>query len=111
MAKPDRPPRVYLDNAATSWPKPPAVYDAVERYMRDNGTAAGRGMYADAQHVARKFVYVDVAFSLRLLTAFCACRRWIGCRLGAHDAIAVISVFSDGWRNVVRRIIGLVSAM
>src|SRR5689334_15756602 len=35
-------PRIYLDNAATSWPKPPAVYDAVDRYQRDNGAAVGR---------------------------------------------------------------------
>lgn len=40
--------RIYLDNAATSWPKPPEVYEAVDRYMRDNGAAAGRGGYAAA---------------------------------------------------------------
>jgi cysteine desulfurase family protein len=34
--------RIYLDNAATSWPKPPAVYDAVDRYQRENGAAVGR---------------------------------------------------------------------
>lgn len=36
-------PRIYLDNAATSWPKPDAVYDAVDRYQREFGTAVGRG--------------------------------------------------------------------
>lgn len=35
--------RVYLDNAATSWPKPPAVYDAVDSYLRESGVAVGRG--------------------------------------------------------------------
>lgn len=35
-------PRIYLDNAATSWPKPPGVYDAVDRYQRENGAAVGR---------------------------------------------------------------------
>ncbi|MBX7166902.1 MAG: aminotransferase class V-fold PLP-dependent enzyme [Pirellulales bacterium] len=40
--------RVYLDNAATSWPKPQRVYAAVEHYLRDNGAAAGRGVYSDA---------------------------------------------------------------
>ena len=34
--------RIYLDNAATSWPKPPSVYDAVDRYQRENGAAVGR---------------------------------------------------------------------
>jgi cysteine desulfurase/selenocysteine lyase len=45
--------RIYLDNAATSWPKPEAVYRAVEQYQRDIGTAAGRGAYADALESGR----------------------------------------------------------
>ncbi|MFP6761960.1 MAG: aminotransferase class V-fold PLP-dependent enzyme [Planctomycetaceae bacterium] len=36
-------PGLYLDNAATSWPKPECVYDAVDRYSRQNGRAVGRG--------------------------------------------------------------------
>lgn len=35
--------RLYLDNAATSWPKPPEVVQAVLRYLSDCGTAVGRG--------------------------------------------------------------------
>jgi cysteine desulfurase family protein len=34
---------IYLDNAATSWPKPVAVYGAVDRFMRDVGATPGRG--------------------------------------------------------------------
>lgn len=34
---------VYLDNAATSWPKPEAVYEAVDRFMREVGATPGRG--------------------------------------------------------------------
>jgi cysteine desulfurase / selenocysteine lyase len=45
--------RIYLDNAATSWPKPDAVYQAVERYQRDVGAAAGRGAYAEALEAGR----------------------------------------------------------
>ena len=41
-------PRIYLDNAATSWPKPEAVYAAVEHAMRELGAAAGRSPYAEA---------------------------------------------------------------
>lgn len=41
-------PRTYLDNAATSWPKPDAVYEAVDRYQREIGAAAGRGAYAQS---------------------------------------------------------------
>lgn len=45
--------RIYLDNAATSWPKPEAVYAAVDRYQRQVGAAAGRGAYADAVEAQR----------------------------------------------------------
>jgi cysteine desulfurase family protein len=47
------PPRIYLDNAATSWPKPEEVYQAVDRYMRELGAAAGRSTYAEAGEVSR----------------------------------------------------------
>jgi cysteine desulfurase/selenocysteine lyase len=40
--------RIYLDNAATSWPKPPAVYDAVDAYLRENGAPSGRSGYSEA---------------------------------------------------------------
>jgi cysteine desulfurase/selenocysteine lyase len=40
--------RIYLDNAATSWPKPVAVYDAVDAYQRENGAPAGRSGYSEA---------------------------------------------------------------
>ncbi|MEW6032634.1 MAG: aminotransferase class V-fold PLP-dependent enzyme [Bacillota bacterium] len=39
---------VYLDNAATSYPKPEEVYRAVEGFMRRNGASSGRGGYARA---------------------------------------------------------------
>ncbi|HEX6961307.1 MAG TPA: aminotransferase class V-fold PLP-dependent enzyme, partial [Lacipirellula sp.] len=45
--------RIYLDNAATSWPKPEAVYAAVDRYQREVGAAAGRGGYHDAVEAQR----------------------------------------------------------
>jgi cysteine desulfurase / selenocysteine lyase len=45
--------RIYLDNAATSWPKPEAVYAAVDRYQRQVGAAAGRGAYGDAIEAQR----------------------------------------------------------
>lgn len=41
--------RIYLDNAATSWPKPESVYQAVDHYQRQVGAAAGRGVYRSAQ--------------------------------------------------------------
>ncbi len=42
------PQRTYLDNASTSFPKPPCVPDAVYAYMTRMGTNAGRGEYAGA---------------------------------------------------------------
>lgn len=45
--------RIYLDNAATSYPKPPSVWDAVDRYQRELGTAVGRGSTRAGQEVQR----------------------------------------------------------
>ena len=42
------PRRLYFDNAATSRPKPQAVYDAMARYATELGASAGRGAYAEA---------------------------------------------------------------
>lgn len=39
---------VYLDNAATSYPKPKEVADAVYDFMINNGTSSGRGSYKKA---------------------------------------------------------------
>lgn len=47
------PARIYLDNAATSWPKPAAVYDAVDQYQRQIGAAAGRGAYRESLAAGR----------------------------------------------------------
>lgn len=47
------PPRIYLDNAATSWPKPEAVYAAVDRYQRECGVAIGRGATRQAAAAQR----------------------------------------------------------
>ena len=62
--------RIYLDNAATSWPKPPEVYDAVDRYQREIGAPAGRGAYAAGQEVERTVA---------------DCRRQIALLLGVSD--------------------------
>lgn len=49
----DAPRRIYLDNGATSWPKPAEVYNAVDSWQRANGTAAGRGTSTAAQETDR----------------------------------------------------------
>ena len=40
---------IYLDNAATSFPKPPAVAAAMARYLTEVGASINRGVYASAQ--------------------------------------------------------------
>jgi cysteine desulfurase/selenocysteine lyase len=69
------PQRIYLDNAATSWPKPPAVYDAVDRYQRQLGAPAGRGTYREASEVERLIA---------------AARRTIAELVGASDSKRII---------------------
>jgi len=43
----------YLDNAATSFPKPETVYAAVDRYNREVGAPGGRGAYQAAAESQR----------------------------------------------------------
>jgi len=46
---------VYLDNAATSWPKPETVYRAADHFMREVGATPGRGGHRreeEAQRIA-----------------------------------------------------------
>jgi len=45
---PGQPRRLYLDNAATSFPKPAAVLSAMSDYATQLGASAGRGAYAEA---------------------------------------------------------------
>src|SRR5690349_1775270 len=45
--------RIYLDNAATTWPKPESVYDAVDHYQRHIGAPNGRSGYREAQESNR----------------------------------------------------------
>ncbi|MGA2441130.1 MAG: aminotransferase class V-fold PLP-dependent enzyme, partial [Tepidisphaeraceae bacterium] len=45
---PASPRRLYMDNAATSFPKPKQVMEAMVRYANDLGASAGRGGYREA---------------------------------------------------------------
>ncbi|HVT88995.1 MAG TPA: aminotransferase class V-fold PLP-dependent enzyme, partial [Tepidisphaeraceae bacterium] len=40
--------RLYLDNAATSFPKPPQSLEAMVHYVNQVGASAGRGAYNEA---------------------------------------------------------------
>jgi len=54
--------RLYFDNAATSFPKPQEVYEAMDRYAREHGGSAGRS--AHAQAVAGSRLLFDLRLSL-----------------------------------------------
>lgn len=45
--------RIYFDNAATSWPKPPCVVEAVQHHLTQLGACAGRSGYREANEVER----------------------------------------------------------
>src|SRR5687768_8518308 len=75
--------RIYLDNAATSWPKPEAVYQAVDRYQRELGAPAGRSAYEEAM-AAGKLVDDARQAVARLISA--AARQVIFCCNGT-DAL------------------------
>lgn len=51
--------RVYLDHAATSWPKPGAVLEAYDTACREQGVAVGRGAYRRAEELGREVERVE----------------------------------------------------
>lgn len=71
----ERQPRLYVDNAATSFPKPEQVYLAVDDYQRRLGVAVGRG----ATHVGQE-----------VLQTVQRCRVKLARLLGVADSSHVI---------------------
>ncbi len=45
--------RVYMDNAATSFPKPKVVHEAMMHFATELGASPGRGAYAEAREAGR----------------------------------------------------------
>lgn len=62
---------VYLDNAATTFPKPEIVYEAMDKMNREGAVNAGRGSYKLAQNASklieetkeliRRLIHVDLS--------------------------------------------------
>jgi cysteine desulfurase family protein len=46
--------KVYLDNSATSWPKPPSVLEAIGEYINEYGASPGRSGHQFALRAARE---------------------------------------------------------
>ena len=44
---------IYLDNAATTYPKPECVYEFADKFYRENGVYQGRGNYNSSKKVNR----------------------------------------------------------
>ena len=84
--------RVYLDHAATSWPKPEGVIEAISSFMRDCGASAGRGTYRSAMQ-ASEVVHQT--------------RRLLAKLIGAEDD-ACVSLHSSGTAALNAAIHGLI---
>ena len=48
---------IYMDNAATSWPKPDIVYDTILRTMKYYGANPGRSSHTMAIEAANILIY------------------------------------------------------
>ena len=48
---------IYFDNAATSWPKPPCVMEAMNRYMENVGASPGRSGHRLSVEAGRTVYY------------------------------------------------------
>lgn len=70
---------IYMDNAATSYPKPDCVYDAVDDYMRNSGASIGRSHSAAA----------DAAFGI-----VSQCRQQLALLMDAESASNVAFTFN-----------------
>lgn len=66
---------IYLDNGATSFPKPPQVAKAVEHYISNIGCNIGRGGYSNAYNAAE--VVLETREKLCALFGFSSARNVI----------------------------------
>ena len=87
-------PRIYLDNAATSFPKPAVVHAATEHYSREVGVAVGRGSSRRAGEVRQTVA---------------RCRLRAAQLLGAGDPSEVVFTF-NGTDSLNQAIHGLLQA-
>lgn len=81
-------PRIYLDNAATSWPKRRPVLDAALNYMTQCGATAGRGNYSSALQAECSLANARLEIS-KLISAGDA-RSIAFCNSGTHALNAAL---------------------
>jgi Asp-tRNA(Asn)/Glu-tRNA(Gln) amidotransferase B subunit len=58
---------IYLDNAATTFPKPEEVYLAMDKANREMGVNAGRGAYRLAKDASKLIEFICDAYNLNHL--------------------------------------------
>lgn len=63
---------IYLDNAATSWPKPEAVYQAVDCFNRQLGASPGRGSHSRTLEAGRLLLATRQTLARLFNVADCA---------------------------------------
>lgn len=73
---------IYLDNAATSWPKPESVYEAVARALRESGGNPGRSGHSLALKAGRE---IAVA------------RQAVAALIGLHDPARLAFTLNATW--------------
>ena len=104
---------VYLDNAATTFPKPEVVYEAMDKMNREGAVNAGRGSYKLAQaasklisetkELLRKRVHVDISAAVVFSPSVTIAMNQIVNGLGLADR-AVVYVSPYEHNAVVRTI-------
>ena len=84
--------RIYVDNSATSFPKPSAVTDAMVRFATQCGASAGRGAYEEARECEQ---------------ILAVCRRRIAKLINAEspDRIVFTMNCSEGLNTAIRGIL------
>ena len=83
------PRRLYLDNAATSFPKPSGVIEAMVRYAQELGASAGRGAYREAVETAAMMSEcrrrLNKLFNGENPDHFCFHAQLLGCAESGHQ--------------------------
>ena len=84
--------RIYIDNSATSFPKPPAVTDAMVRFANKCGASAGRGAYEEARECEQ---------------ILATCRQRIAKLINAESPERIVFTMncSEGLNTVIRGIL------
>jgi cysteine desulfurase / selenocysteine lyase len=91
--------RIYLDHAATSWPKLPSAVEAAGAYIRDCGATAGRGAYQSAVSASRRVTDARHALARLINAADGSCMAL--CHSGTHALNAGIRGLLNSGEHVI----------